>query len=104
MQSHKIGATRAYTDLHDRVGLENEAQNFAKSNNLPVPTVAVYEYPAYGFVKNGDSYTFIGLFTIGPDKGDKSTFGYDIDDTIKTKLITLEGSDHDRRVVMFSHP
>lgn len=104
MQSHKIGATRAYTDLHDRVGLENEAQNFAKSNNLPVPTVAVYEYPAYGFVKNGDSYTFIGLFTIGPDKGDKPTFGYDIDDTIKSKLITLEGSDHDRRVVMFSHP
>lgn len=104
MQSHKIGATRAYTDLHDRVGLENEAQAFAKDNDLPVPTVAVYEYPAYGFVKNGDSYTFIGLFTIGPDKGDKPTFGYDIDDTIKSKLITLEGSDHDRRVVMFSHP
>lgn len=104
MQSHKIGATRAYTDLHDRVGLENEAQAFAKDNDLPVPTVSVYEYPAYGFVKNGDSYTFIGLFTIGPDKGDKPTFGYDIDDSIKTELITLEGSDHDRRVVMFSHP
>ena len=104
MQSHKIGATRAYTDLHDRVGLENEAQTFAKGHDLPVPTVAVYEYPAYGFAKVGDGYVFIGLFTIGPDKGDKSTFGYDIDDSIKSKLITLEGSDHDRRVVMFSHP
>lgn len=104
MQSHKIGATRAYTDLHDRVGLENEAQTFAKNHNLPIPTVSVYEYPAYGFAKVGDGYVFIGLFTIGPDKGDKSTFGYDIDNSIKSELITLEGSDHDRRVVMFSHP
>ena len=104
MQSHKIGATMAYTDLHDRVGLENEAQKFARTNHLPIPTVSVYEYPAYGFAKEGDSYVFIGLFTIGPDKGDKSTFGYDIDNSIESKLITMEGSDHDRRVVMFSHP
>jgi hypothetical protein len=23
------------------------------------------------------TYTFIGLYTIGPDKGDSKTFGYD---------------------------
>ena len=104
MQSHKMGATYAYTELHDRVGLQNEAQTFADNNNLPMPTVAVYEYPAFGFQKVGNTYTFIGLFTIGPDKGDKPTFGYDIDDTISDELITLEGTDHDRTVVMFNHP
>ena len=104
MQSHKMGATYAYTELHDRVGLQNEAQTFADNNNLPMPTVAVYEYPAFGFQKVGNTYMFIGLFTIGPDKGDKPTFGYDIDDTISDELITLEGTDHDRTVVMFNHP
>lgn len=106
MQSHKIGATRAYTELHDHsaVGLSNEAQRYADSHNLPSPTVAVYQYPVYGFQKSGNTYTFIGLYTIGPDKGDKPTFGYNIDSSISDNLITLEGSDHDRVVVMFNHP
>lgn len=104
MQSHKIGATRAYTELHDALGLQNEAQEFADNNNLPMPTVAVYEYPAYGFAKVGDEYTFIGLFTIGPDKGDKPTFGYNIDNSIADNLITMEGTDHSRKMVMFNYP
>ena len=104
MQSHKIGATRAYTDLHDQVGLVNEAQEYAVENNLPKPTVAVYEYPAFGFQKVGDTYTFIGLFTIGPDKGDKPTFGFDINDDIKSELISIEGTDHSRKMVMFNYP
>lgn len=109
MQSHKIGATRAYTILHDAIGLENEAQKYAKENNLPVPTVAVYQYPAFGFSKRVSgmgvvSYEFIGLFTIGPDKGDKPTFGYNISDDIKSNLITLEGTDHSRRMAKFQYP
>lgn len=107
MQSHKIGATRAYTALHDAIGLRNEAQEYAETEGNPIPAVAVYQYPAFGFARtitNGvESYEFIGLFTIGPDKGDKPTFGYDID-TIKPNLVTMEGTDHNRRMVRFQYP
>ena len=109
MQSHKIGATLAYTALHDAIGLRNEAQIYADSNGLPRPSVAVYEYPAFGFAKNVSqmgivTYEFIGLFTIGPDKGDKPTFGYNISDDIKQNLITIEGTDHSRRMAKFQYP
>lgn len=110
MQSHKIGATRAFDELHSlvsfgsSVGLPNEAQAYAEDEGLPAPTVAVYEYPAYGFQKSGNDYVFIGLFTIGPDKGDKPTFGYNINDDIADELITIEGTDHSRKMVMFNAP
>ena len=103
MQSHKIGATRAYNDLHDQIGLRNAAQDYADSNNLARPVIAVYQYPAFGFLKNGNTYEFIGLFTIGPDKGDKPSFGYDLS-TIPDELITMEGTDHSRKMVMFNYP
>lgn len=109
MQAHKMGATKAYNALHDSIlngALLNEAQEYADTNNLPAPTVAVYQYPAYGFqktVNNGKAtYTFIGLFTIGPDKGDKPTFGYDLVD--EDKLVTLEGVDHSPYMTRFSVP
>lgn len=103
MQSHKIGATRAYTALHDAIGLVNEAQASAVSGGTPKPTVAVYEYPAFGFEYDPQtgSYTYIGLFTIGPDKGDKPTFGYD---TVKSKLISMEGTDHSQPLAKFAYP
>lgn len=104
MQSHKIGATWAYTELHDAIGLQNEAQRYADLHDLPIPTVAVYQYPVYGFEKRGNSYVFIGLFTIGPDKNDKSTFGLDINSDIKNNLIRMEGTDHSRKMVMFNYP
>ena len=101
MQSHKMGATRAYTELHDAIGLENEAQAAAGSTKRPV--VAVYQYPAFGFEYNEtyNTYTFIGLFTIGPDKGDKPTFGFDWD---KNHLISMEGTDHSQLLAKFAYP
>lgn len=104
MQDHKIGATKAYTELHDEIELVNEAQEYAIDNSLPKPTVSVYQYPAFGFEKRGDTYQFIGLFTIGPDKGDKPTFGFDISNDIKSELISIEGTDHDRYMVRFNYP
>lgn len=107
MQSHKIGATRAYTALHDAVVGNNEAQAMAEQAGTPIPTVAVYEYPAFGFAKtriagtDTYAYEFIGLFTIGPDKGDKPTFGYD---KVKNTLLTLEGTDHAPRLATFRYP
>lgn len=108
MQSHKIGATRAYTEIHDELELYNEAEQYAIEHNKQVPVVSVYQYPAFGFKKEGNTYTFIGLFTIGPDKGDKPSFGYDMSDgnmeIIAPNLITMEGTDHGRKMVMFNYP
>lgn len=99
MQSHKIGATRAFNDLHHELGLDNEAGAF----------VAVYQYPCYGFQKikidgtNQYTYKFIGLFTIGPDKGDKGTFGW-TQSSIKPHIISLEGTDHNIKGVGYDYP
>ena len=96
---HKMGATRAFNDLHHYLGLYNEVEGM----------VSVYQYPVYGFQKiwsnesNKYVYRFIGLYTIGPDKGDKSTFGYD-NKQYKEQLIHLEGKDHDLKGVDFRYP
>ena len=106
MQSHKMGATYAYNELHNAMydGLMlNDAQRAAAQAGEPVPSVAVYQYPAFGFAKVGDSYSFIGLFTVGPDKGDDATFGYDYE-PVRNDLITMEGPDHTPRLTMFQYP
>ena len=88
MQSHKMGSTKAYNDLALAIGLQNEAQAAAIASDNPVPTTAVYQYPAFGFEYDPiyGTYTFCGLFTIGQDKGDKTTFGFD---TTESGLIYL---------------
>ena len=100
MQSHKRGATALYNDLNLAIVGANEANG----------RVAVYQYPVYGFleVENEDApgtyhYDFIGLYTIGPDKGDKSTFGYD-NEAYEDTLIHMEGTDHSPRGVGMDYP
>ncbi len=101
-QSHKMGTTAAYNDLHDRCVGANEGGG----------RTAVFQYPAYGFVRTYDDlgnekYEFIGLFTIGPDKGDKPTFKYNAkinDVELKKTLMTMEGLDHDKRLTVFRYP
>lgn len=100
MHSHKMGACGAFNDLHNLVVGENEAGG----------RVAVYQYPAFGFLKtlvegtkDQYNYQFIGLFTVGPDKGDKSTFGYNHPD-YKNTVISLEGTDHSIKGVGFDYP
>lgn len=99
MQSHKMGATRMFNYLHRRCVGANEAN----------ANVAVLQYPVYGFQKvlqdDGVTYMYrpIGLYTIGADKGDKHTFGYDQDEFAET-LIHLEGSDHTPKSVGFDYP
>jgi hypothetical protein len=92
-----MGSTSAFNDLHDAVCDPNEANT----------RTAVYQYPAYGFIKLYDErghevYKFIGLYTIGPDKGDKATFGYD--GSFKNTLLSLEGLDHNRPLTLFKYP
>lgn len=103
-QSHKMGTTAAYNDLHD-------VPELVGPNEVGGRT-AVFQVPAYGFAKypvegmdNEYYYEFIGLFTIGPDKGDKPTFKYDYDDeTFENSLITMEGLDHDKKLTVFRYP
>lgn len=99
MQGHKMGATRMFNYLHEKCVGENEAG--AK--------VAVLQYPVYGFKKTVDEasgkedYKPIGLYTIGADKGDKKTFGYDQKE-YEGSLIHMEGSDHSPKAVGFDYP
>lgn len=99
MQSHKMGSTRMFNYLHHECVGANEAN----------ANVAVLQYPVYGFQKvlsdDGKSYTYrpIGLYTIGADKGDKHTFGFD-NETYASTLIHMEGSDHTPKSVGFDYP
>lgn len=100
MHSHKMGVTRMYNNLHRTVCGANEANG----------RVAVYQYPAYGFLKqlvegttDQYTYTFIGLYTVGPDKGDKPTFGFD-NKAYEKSLIHLEGTDHTPMAVGYDYP
>ena len=100
MHSHKMGATSLFNDLHHAVVGDNEAGG----------RVAVWQVPVYGFQKvlvegTTDQYIYepIGLYTIGPDKGDKPTFGYD-SSTYKSTLIHMEGSDHSPKAVGMDYP
>lgn len=100
MHSHKMGATRLFNDLNAAVVGANDAGK----------RTAVYQYPVYGFQKilvegTTDQYLYepIGLYTIGPDKGDKKTFGFD-DEAYESTLIHLEGTDHTPKGVGFDYP
>lgn len=111
MQSHKMGATRMFNDV--MMLLIGENKRLANgtipvsigANDKVAKRVAVYQYPVFGFQKSTDEegnekYDFIGLYTIGPDKGDKKTFGFNDDEN----LIHLEGADHDIASVGFEYP
>ena len=102
MQDHKAGSVNAYDSLAKKLGLSNPAIDADKKVR-----VAVYQEPFVGFSKqlNEDGqwvYTCMGLFTMGPDKGDKNCFGYD------TKqypgLIAIEGADNAPLLTLFRVP
>lgn len=99
MQSHKMGATRMFNYLHRQCVGANEAN----------ANVTVLQYPVFGFQKvlqdDGKTYVYrpIGLYTVGADKGDKHTFGFD-NDNFSDTLIQMEGSDHTPKSVGFDYP
>lgn len=96
MQGHKMGACAMYDELYTALGLKTKASIGVPANGR----VAVYQYPFLGFQKKGDgAYTFIGLYTCGPDKGDSGTFGYDND-----TFLSIEGPNHAPLATRFLHP
>ena len=94
-QGHKMGAVAMYDDLFKQLGLNHDLPAGAR--------VSTYQYPVMGFQKYSDgSYQFIGLYTIGPDKGDKDTFGYDA--AVFPKYMSIEGPNHAPLGTRFLHP
>ena len=97
MQSHKIGSVNSMSELAELMGIINEAN----------ARISVYQYPFVGFSKSvneegEDVYTFLGLYTFGPDKGDDDTFGYD--DEKYPDLISVEGADNAPLAALFRVP
>lgn len=102
MQDHKAGSVNAFDSLAKKLGHTNPAIDTDGKVR-----VAVYQEPFVGFSKqlNEDGewvYTCMGLFTMGPDKGDKNCFGYD---TKKFPgLIAIEGADNSPLLTLFRVP
>ena len=89
MQSHKMGGTEEYDYLARMTGAVE--QDAARQ--------AIWQYPFVGFSEDAQgNLTFIGLYTMGPDKGDKATFGF-TDETV-----AMEGLDNDLLAANFRVP
>lgn len=104
MQSHKIGAVNSYQLLWEAMGHTNEAR---ESEKYAHARIAVYQEPFLCFEKSENEdgetvYTFRGLYTMGPDKGDKNTFGYDTE--LFPGLISIEGADNSPLLTLFRVP
>lgn len=104
-QAHKMGATAMFNDILHYLGKEK----YPKLINEVEGQVAVRQHPVYAFQKipiegSEGQYNrkFIGLFTVGPDKGDKNYFGF-TNSRIKNRAIRLEGTDH-LKGVGFNYP
>ena len=95
-QGHKMGACAMYDDVFAQMGIKDHMPNA----NF---RIAVWQYPFMGFRKfSNGTYEFIGLYTAGPDKGCKSSFGYD--KKAYPSCMCIEGPNHDPRGTRFLHP
>ena len=110
-QSHKMGATALYHDCwkkiikNNTVTLTEGGQNFTLTEGGYADCrVTVRQKSFMMFVQETESSVpvFYGMFTMGPGKGDKPTFGYD-----KKKFpdfTMLEGCDNNKALVMHRVP
>lgn len=110
-QSHKLGATALYYDCwkkiiqNNTITLTDGGQSFTGTDKGYADCrVAVRQKSFMMFVQETDSSNpvFYGMYTMGPGKGDKPTFGYD-----KKKFsdfTVLEGCDNDKALVMHRVP
>ncbi|MBQ9570194.1 MAG: hypothetical protein IJR30_02315, partial [Prevotella sp.] len=95
-QGHKMASCNLWDDLCAAMGLKESLPN-------PDFRVSVWQYPFLGFRKySNGTYEFIGLYTAGPDKGCKSSFGYDGE--TYPACMCIEGPNHDPRGTRFLHP
>lgn len=112
MQSHKIGSTSLYNDLWKSIiksneimdlGTEEDGSSFTgTSNGYADCRVTVGQVPFMVFCqKNKDSEPeFYGMYTMGPSKGDKPTFGYNEDNSKFGNFYMIEGCDNGTPLVL----
>lgn len=111
MQSHKIGSTGMYNDLWKAVVKDNEITKLGTTNDGANFTgtaggyadcrVTVGQVPFMVFCQKDKDSTpeFYGLYTMGPSKGDKPTFGYNDDLELFANFSMVEGCDNGALVV-----
>lgn len=95
-QGHKMGACGLYDDVFAQMGLKE---------HMPDDDfrVAVWQRPFIGFRRySNGTYEFIGLYTAGPDKGCKTSFGYD--KSTYPACMCIEGPNHYPRGTKFLQP
>lgn len=109
MQSHKLGSVCMYNDLWKDIVKDNEITAIGATENGKKFTgtndgykscrVAVIQRPFLVFCqkKSGDPIEFYGLYTMGPSKGDKPTFGYNKKDF--PNFVMMEGCDNGAKLV-----
>ena len=109
MQSHKLGSVCMYNDLWKDIVKDNEITAMGATANGVKFTgtsdgykscrVAVIQRPFLVFCqkKAGDPIEFYGLYTMGPSKGDKPTFGYNKKDF--PNFVMMEGCDNGAKLV-----
>lgn len=109
MQSHKLGSVNLYNDLWKivigsneitRLGATDNGKEFTgTANGYAACRVAVIQRPFMVFVQESADKpkTFYGLYTMGPSKGDKPTFGYNKNDF--PNFVMMEGCDNGAALV-----
>ena len=103
-QGHKMGATALYNDIYKRI--MRGAEQLVKDQILPTTgaRVSVYQHPFIAFQRfSNGTEKCLGLFTGGPDKTDKKTFGYNETDKYPN-LMMIEGPNHDPYLTRFLVP
>ena len=89
-QSHKIGSCNLYTDLWRRC---TGGSSITSTPGFEKCRVTVKQKPFFMFIqKEGEEPQFYGLYTFGPGKGDKPTFGCDLN--VFPNYLMLEGCDN----------
>lgn len=104
MQSHKLGLTRAYTDVFKQMVKDGNMSTPGQFATYPDARLAVLEKPFLFFVWNEDTgrYEFQNLMTFGAGKGDKPTFGFNKKTT--PHMLMVEGADNDVPLARFNMP
>lgn len=100
MQGHKMGMTGLYNDIFHQSPV-------SLGSHLPNPDylVAVYQFPFVGFRKYSNNYyEYIGLYTAGPDKSSKTSFGHSTGNDAFPNLMSIEGPNHNPRGTRFITP
>lgn len=94
---NKMGSVNSIGDLCEQLGILDKYNS----------RVGIFQMPFVGFQALEDErgnmrYTFTGLYTLGPDKGDPFTMGWDYE--MFPDLISVEGADNAAAGALFKVP